>query len=94
MLNVSHLWNRTPKQDVKICVIDTGYDITHPDLPFNNVTGWVKNNTCGSNNLTSDWSTDESENSHGTHVSGIISKVVNYRSELDQCQPLYLLFYN
>jgi serine protease len=94
MLNVSHLWNRTPKQDVKICVIDTGYDITHPDLPFNYVTGWVKNNTCGSNNLTSDWSTDESENSHGTHVSGIISKVVNYRSELDQCQPLYLLFYN
>jgi serine protease len=82
MLNVSSLWNKPPKQHVKICIIDTGYDIKHPDLP-NYVSGWVKESTCGSNITTVDWSTDESDNSHGTHVSGIVSKIMNYRSEFD-----------
>ena len=56
----------------------------HPDLPKENITGWVKNSTCGSNFRPVDWGTDESDNSHGTHVSGIISKIMNYRSEFDQ----------
>jgi subtilisin family serine protease len=79
MVNVSPLWTKTPKQHVKICIIDTGYEKSHPDLPAANVTGWIKNSTCGSNNFTSDWSTDEG--GHGTHVSGIISAIMNYRSE-------------
>ena len=38
MVNVSHLWDIEPKLEcVKICVIDTGYDLGHEDLP-NNVT--------------------------------------------------------
>jgi len=81
MVNVSSLWTIPPKQHVKICVIDTGYDRGHPGLPADNVTGWVKRSTCGSNNFTSDWDTDESD--HGTHVSGIISAIMNYGSKFD-----------
>ena len=80
MVNVSSLWTIPPKQHVKICVIDTGYDRGHPGLPTN-VTGWVKRSTCGSKSFTSDWYTDESD--HGTHVSGIISAIMNYSSEFD-----------
>jgi subtilisin family serine protease len=80
MVNVSSLWNKPPKQPVKICIIDTGYDLYHPDLPHD-VTGWVKNSTCGSNNFTNDWRIDSSPSSHGTHVAGIISAMMNYGSE-------------
>jgi subtilisin family serine protease len=83
MLNISSLWSIPHKQHVKICIIDTGYDIRHPDLPAENVTGWVRKSTCGSNYFADDWRTDESDNSHGTHVLGIISAVINYSSEFD-----------
>ena len=55
----------------------------HPDLPIENVTGWVKESTCGSNISKVDWRTDGSYNSHGTHVSGIISTIMNYGGEVD-----------
>jgi subtilisin family serine protease len=84
MLNISSLWSLPHKQNVKICIIDTGYDIGHPDLPTNHVTGWEKESTCGSVIKRVDWRTDESYNSHGTHVSGTISTVMNYRSEFDR----------
>lgn len=84
MINVSSLWTIPPKQHVKICIIDTGYDIRHPDLPNENITGWVKESTCGSSNFAEDWFTDESDDSHGTHVSGIISAIMNFDSEYNQ----------
>jgi hypothetical protein len=84
MLNISSLWSLPRKRDVKICIIDTGYDIGHPDLPTDNVNGWVKESTCGSDSKHADWWTDESYNSHGIHVSGIISTIMNYRSEFDR----------
>jgi subtilisin family serine protease len=89
MLNVSSLWSKHPKKHVKICIIDTGYDMMHPDLPNKTVTGWVRNKTCGLNFMTVDWKSDESEDSHGTHVSGIISKIMNYRSESHQYHILH-----
>jgi serine protease len=89
MVNVSSLWTIPPKKDVKICIIDTGYDTNHTDLPNKNVTGWVKKSTCGSNITKQvDWSTDEDDDSHGTHVSGIISAIMNYNSEFDRYHML------
>ena len=48
----------------KVCVIDSGYDLSHEDLQKTGVTG---------QNFTTEgaWSTDE--NQHGTHVTGTIA---------------------
>ena len=54
-------WNR------KVCVIDTGYDISHGDLPTDNVTG--------TSFYGQQWSVDGK--SHGTHVAGTIAATAN-----------------
>ncbi|MDX1444218.1 MAG: S8 family serine peptidase [Gammaproteobacteria bacterium] len=51
-----------------LCIIDSGYDLGHEDLPTNNVNG---TNDSGSGN----WYEDQ--NSHGTHVAGTIAAVDN-----------------
>lgn len=51
-----------------VCIIDSGYDLGHEDLPGNNVNG---TNDSGTGN----WYTDE--NSHGTHVAGTIAGLDN-----------------
>ena len=55
----------------KVCVIDTGYDLDHPDLADENsgVTGQSNNEAVG------DWFTDG--HGHGTHVAGIIAALDN-----------------
>lgn len=52
----------------KVCIIDSGYDLGHPDLPSTGVTGRFNS---GSGN----WFTDE--NGHGTHVAGTIAALAN-----------------
>lgn len=52
-----------------LCIIDSGYDLGHEDLPTNNVNG--SNDPGGSGN----WYEDT--NSHGTHVAGTIAAVDN-----------------
>jgi subtilisin family serine protease len=52
-----------------VCIIDSGYDLGHEDLPGNNVNG--HNDPGGSGN----WYEDT--NSHGTHVAGTIAAVDN-----------------
>ncbi len=62
-------WDRTTgSASVTVAVIDTGVDLTHPDLAANLVPGWnFVNNT---NNPSDDYG-------HGTHVAGIIGAVGN-----------------
>ncbi|WP_339074679.1 S8 family serine peptidase [Teredinibacter turnerae] len=54
--------------DITVCIIDSGYDITTPDLAANNHTG---TNDPG----TGEWSTPGG--SHGSHVAGTIAAVNN-----------------
>jgi subtilisin family serine protease len=54
-------------EPIKVCVVDTGYDLGHEDLPFANVDG---NSPYGNGE---EW--DEDGNSHGTHVAGIIGAI-------------------
>ncbi|MEE2001278.1 S8 family serine peptidase [Alkalimonas sp. MEB108] len=54
--------------NMKVCVIDTGYQLGHPDLPSAGVTG----STFSGHGA---WSTDG--NGHGTHVAGTIVALNN-----------------
>ena len=53
----------------KVCIMDTGYTLSHPDLPSTGITG---NDGHGSNN-TGNWYQDG--NGHGTHVAGTIAAI-------------------
>ncbi len=63
MLSDMNAGNRT------VCIIDSGYDISHPDLAANLVTG--HNDPAGAGN----WYEDQ--NHHGTHVAGTIAALNN-----------------
>ncbi len=54
--------------NMKVCIIDSGYQLAHEDLSGNNVDG---TNDPGTGN----WYTDE--NHHGTHVAGTIAALNN-----------------
>ncbi|OCQ23657.1 peptidase S8 [Pseudoalteromonas luteoviolacea] len=60
-----HLLSQSNTSARKVCVIDTGYNLGHPDLPYGNVTGNANNNAVGR------WNNDG--NGHGTHVAGTIA---------------------
>ncbi|MBL4940194.1 MAG: S8 family serine peptidase [Colwellia sp.] len=53
--------------NTKVCIMDTGYTLSHPDLPNNGITG---DDGYGNNN-TGNWYNDG--NGHGTHVAGTIA---------------------
>ena len=54
--------------NTKVCVIDTGYQLSHPDLPSGNATGFSFQGH-------GPWSTDG--NGHGTHVAGTMVALRN-----------------
>jgi len=58
-------------EGMKVCIMDTGYDITHQDLPSNYVSGDDGYGGYDSGN----WFEDG--HGHGTHVSGTIAAVGN-----------------
>jgi len=55
--------------NIKVCIMDTGYTLNHPDLPNTGVTG---DDGFGSND-TGNWYNDG--NGHGTHVAGTIAAI-------------------
>ena len=65
MVNASHVWPETPLANIKICVVDTGYDLGHVDLPTDGVQGYDQYGQL--------WSNDG--NSHGTHCAGTIGAI-------------------
>ncbi len=65
-VNASAAWSTTMGQGVKVGIIDTGMDYTHPDL---------KANYAGGYNALDNSKPPLDDNGHGTHVAGIIGAV-------------------
>ena len=57
-------WSTTTGDPVKVAVIDTGIELSHPDL---------KNNIKGGYNAINPLKSANDDNGHGTHVAGIIA---------------------
>lgn len=64
LLDDSNAGNRT------VCIIDSGFDLSHNDLSGNQVSG---TNDSG----TGSWSAPGNNNAHGTHVAGTIAAIAN-----------------
>ena len=67
-VNAPAVWAKTQGEGVKIAVIDTGMDYTHPDL---------RPNYAGGYNILNNSSEPGDDNGHGTHVAGTIAAVRN-----------------
>jgi subtilisin family serine protease len=61
-------WEISTGDPVKVGVIDTGIDLSHPDL---------KDNIKGGYNVIYPWKSPNDDNGHGTHVAGIIAALNN-----------------
>jgi len=75
MVNVTQLWSLAPEEQVKICIIDTGYDEGHLDLPTvadHGVTGFTPSGVGSGYGV---WNVDG--NGHGTHVAGTVGAIGN-----------------
>ncbi len=68
-VNAPAAWARSQGEGVKVAVIDTGIDCSHPDLRANCAGGY---NAVGSGPATDD-------NGHGSHVAGTIAGVLDGR---------------
>jgi subtilisin family serine protease len=71
-LDLDHVWKTTQgARDVVVAVIDTGVDVTHPDLAPNILPG--KNFAMGLSSEDPRADDPMDDNGHGTHVSGTIA---------------------
>lgn len=68
------VWGQTKGIGIRVAVIDTGIDKTHPDL-ITNIKGGI--NFVGSGGRRYDPNKWNDDNGHGTHVSGIIAAADN-----------------
>ena len=59
--------NKYPNTPVRVCIVDTGYDRTHEDLPKSDITS----TECGYGDALTDG------DGHGTHCAGVIGAVSN-----------------
>ncbi|MEI7529706.1 MAG: S8 family peptidase [Elusimicrobiota bacterium] len=67
-VNAAGLWNFTEGAGIKVAIIDTGIDYTHPDL---------KANYAGGYNTIVTTATPLDDHGHGTHVAGTVAAVRN-----------------
>ncbi len=67
LLNPESMWALTRGKGVKVCVVDTGCDLKHPDLQSNIIDSF---NAYGGD-------VDDKVSGHGTHVAGIIAAIDN-----------------
>lgn len=85
-IQVEQAWSVTTGTGVTVAVVDTGVDLSHPDLAANVLSSGADfsepNGTCtkapgkgGARTCTQDGAQDK--NGHGTHVAGIIGAVAN-----------------
>ena len=65
-VNAPGVWNATMGEGVKVAIIDTGMDYTHPDLAAHYAGGY---NAVSTSTLPMD------DHGHGTHVSGTIGAI-------------------
>lgn len=69
------VWHATQGEDIKVAVLDTGIDYTHPELAANYGGGW---NFVDKSEENPDGTDDPmDDNGHGTHVAGTIAAVDN-----------------
>lgn len=92
-INILNAWNITKGSDeVKVAIIDTGIDINHPDLAAsiyrnpNETINWADDDGNGYADDINGWNfvndtnnifTSEDEDTHGTHIAGIIAAGIN-----------------
>lgn len=61
-------WNTTKGTGIKVAILDTGIDLTHPDL---------KDNIKGGVNTINPTKSYTDDNGHGTHVAGVVAALNN-----------------
>jgi major intracellular serine protease len=70
-INAPEIWARGEKgKDCVVCILDTGIDMTHPDLA---------DRIIGGRNFTNEGNRSDftDQNGHGTHVAGTIAAIEN-----------------
>jgi len=72
MIQAPKIWNQTKGEGITVAILDTGCDLTHPDLKERIVSGRnFTNDDNGNPNVFRDY------NGHGTHVAGTIAAIQN-----------------
>jgi len=67
-INASQAWTITTGQPITIAIVDTGVDLSHPDLAAHIVPGY---------NVISPTISADDDNGHGSHVAGIAAAVTD-----------------
>jgi len=67
-IKADQVWNYTQGQTVKVAIMDTGIDLTHPDL-IDNLKGGI--------NIIDSTKSYDDDHGHGTHVAGIVAAINN-----------------
>jgi serine protease len=80
-VHAEQAWAKTTGAGVVVAVVDSGVDLTHPDLKANLVPGATfvacGPNPCGNGDWKGPDGVGQANDAHGSHVSGIIAAVTN-----------------
>jgi major intracellular serine protease len=86
MIQAPKIWEKTKGKGITIAILDTGCDITHPDL---------KKQIIGGRNFTNDDNGNKKifrdYNGHGTHVAGTMAAAANHKGVVGVAPEVHLL---